>query len=217
MASSIQCPACKRKLNVPETLLGKRVKCPSCGEGFQASPTPPEPAGPKKAKPPLTESIAPALKPPAKPSASKGIEDEPDAETEYEYEDESEKKPVARRRPRDDDEKPRPARRRRNDDDDDDDEDDYSIRRRGRPHRGGLILTLGILSLFVWCCPIAGWIVGGIVLNMANKDLAEMATRRMDDSGRGITMAGKICAIVGLVLATVNVVGGAILRVTNRI
>jgi hypothetical protein len=78
-------------------------------------------------------------------------------------------------------------------------------------------LTLGILALFVWCCPIIGWIVGGIVLNMANKDLTEMAARRMDDSGYGITMAGKICGIIGLVLATLNAIGGAILRITNHI
>jgi hypothetical protein len=78
-------------------------------------------------------------------------------------------------------------------------------------------LTLGIISLVVWCCPLAGWIMGGIVMNMANKDLAEMAAGRMDKSGHGITLAGKICGIVAVVLATLNAIAGAILRITNRI
>lgn len=212
MTFGIQCPACHRKLNVPDTLLNKRVKCPSCGEAFTATPTPTKPEDPQKARPPLTEAIAPAPERPVKPSAAKIVSNEPDAETEF-YE--PEKKPAPRRRSRDDDDdddddEPRPARRRRND-------DDYRSRNRSRPHRGGLILTLGILGLFVWCCPIAGWVVGGIVLNMANKDLVEMAVGNMDDSGRGITLAGKICAIVALVLATLNAIAGAVLRVTDNI
>lgn len=148
---------------------------------------------------------------------------EPIDETEPEYE----RPKPSRRRPRDDDEDDeddRPARRRRrrdedeDDDDEDDDDDDDNIRRRKRtaPHRGGLILTLGIISLVVWCCPLAGWIVGGIALNMANTDLSAMSIGRMDRTGRGITMAGKICAIIAVTLATINAIAGAILRITNR-
>jgi hypothetical protein len=40
MPFTIECPQCQRKLNVPETLLGRRVKCPSCGVEFEASETP---------------------------------------------------------------------------------------------------------------------------------------------------------------------------------
>jgi hypothetical protein len=74
----------------------------------------------------------------------------------------------------------------------------------GRPHRGGLILTLGILSLVLGCCPLAGWILGGYALSMANQDLVAMASRRMDRSGQGLTQAGKVCGIIGLVLATLS-------------
>jgi hypothetical protein len=216
MAFNIQCPGCQRKLSVPDTMLNKRVKCPSCAEVFQASETP-DAEKPQKAKPPLTESIEPAPERPAKLPAPKVVKDEADAETDYAYEEEPKKKSgPGRRQSRDDEDEPRPARRRR-DDDDDDDEDDYAPRRRSRvPHRGGLILTLGIISLVVWCCPLAGWIVGGIVLNMANKDLAEMAARRMDDSGHGLTMAGKICGIIAVVLSTLNAIAGFILRMTNK-
>src|SRR5262245_12036961 len=40
---------------------------------------------------------------------------------------------------------------------------------RGKPHRGGSVLTLGILALvFALCCPLLCWILGGIGLSMAN-------------------------------------------------
>ena len=66
------------------------------------------------------------------------------------------------------------------------------------PHRGTLILVLGILGLV--CCIICGilaWIFG-------NTDLREMDAGRMDPSGRGLTQAGKICGIISVVLAVVG-------------
>lgn len=69
-----------------------------------------------------------------------------------------------------------------------------------RPHRGVLILVLGILSIV--CCFICGiiaWVMG-------NNDLKEMAAGTMDPTGRGLTQAGKICGIVGIVLQIVWVV-----------
>ena len=62
-----------------------------------------------------------------------------------------------------------------------------------KPHRGTLILVLGILGI-VFCEPlgIADWILG-------NGDLKEMDAGTMDPSGRSITHAGRICGIVGTV------------------
>lgn len=37
MPQIITCPHCPRKLRVPDELLGKHVKCPGCGQTFQAS------------------------------------------------------------------------------------------------------------------------------------------------------------------------------------
>lgn len=37
MPEIIRCPQCERKLKVPEHLLGKAVKCPTCGDTFTAS------------------------------------------------------------------------------------------------------------------------------------------------------------------------------------
>jgi uncharacterized membrane protein YidH (DUF202 family) len=68
------------------------------------------------------------------------------------------------------------------------------------PHRGTLILILGILSLV--CCFICGiiaWVMG-------SNDLKQMAAGTMDPSGEGLTKAGKICGIVGVALQIVGVV-----------
>ena len=63
-----------------------------------------------------------------------------------------------------------------------------------KPHRGTLILVLGILSLVI-CGPlgIAAWVMG-------SGDLKQMDAGTMDPSGRGNTQAGKICGIIGTIL-----------------
>ena len=83
------------------------------------------------------------------------------------------------------------------------------------PHRGVLILVLGILG-FVCCfiCGIIAWVMG-------NGDLQKMDRGIMDPSGRGLTQAGKICGIISTVLAILGIVvwllmavlaGGAAMR-----
>lgn len=69
-----------------------------------------------------------------------------------------------------------------------------------KPHRGTLILVLGILGL-VLCGPlgIAAWIMG-------NGDLKEMDAGAMDPSGRGNTNAGRICGIIATILLGISVV-----------
>ncbi len=71
-----------------------------------------------------------------------------------------------------------------------------------RPHRGVLILVLGILGLV--CCVITG-IIAWV---MANTDLREMDAGRMDPEGRGLTTAGKICGIISVALWLLWLVGG---------
>lgn len=69
------------------------------------------------------------------------------------------------------------------------------------PHRGGMILTFGILGLLL-CGPftaIPAWIMG-------SGDLAQIDARRMDPSGRGLTQAGYILGIIGTSLFGVGVV-----------
>ncbi|MBI1903903.1 MAG: DUF4190 domain-containing protein [Planctomycetia bacterium] len=66
-----------------------------------------------------------------------------------------------------------------------------------QPHRGTMVLVLGILSIAIGGC---GWILGPIAWSMGNKDLKEMAAGRMDRSGEGATNAGRICGIIGTIL-----------------
>ena len=58
------------------------------------------------------------------------------------------------------------------------------------PHRGGLILALGILGWVT--CPILSvmaWVMG-------SSDLREMRSGRMDPSGMGLTQAGQVLGII---------------------
>lgn len=63
-----------------------------------------------------------------------------------------------------------------------------------QPHRGTLILVLGILGL-VCCFPfgLAAWIMG-------SGDLKQMDAGTMDSEGRSSTNGGKICGIIATVL-----------------
>jgi hypothetical protein len=68
-----------------------------------------------------------------------------------------------------------------------------------KAHRGGSILALGVCSFaFCFLLGIAAWVMG-------NQDLAEMDAGIMDDSGRGLTQAGRVLGIIhtvgGLVIA----------------
>jgi hypothetical protein len=67
-----------------------------------------------------------------------------------------------------------------------------------KPHRGTLILVLGILSLLV--CGFLGipaWVMG-------NNDLKEIDAGAMDPAGRGNTNAGRICGMIGTILLVVG-------------
>src|SRR5438105_10355577 len=96
MPEVIQCPKCNRKLRVPDNLLGKKVKCPSCSTAFTAA------AGEEElpTAPLIEEDEAPKVaprKPPPRPR-EEAIEERSDrprrrprpAEDEDEYEDETE-------------------------------------------------------------------------------------------------------------------------------
>lgn len=68
-----------------------------------------------------------------------------------------------------------------------------------RPHRGGVVLTLGILGIL--CC----FICGIIAWLMGNGDLREIDAGRMDPSGRGLTQAGKICGMISVILPIIGI------------
>jgi len=69
-----------------------------------------------------------------------------------------------------------------------------------KPHRGTVVLVLGILGL-VLCAPlgIAAWVMG-------SGDMREMDAGTMDPAGRGTTQAGKICGMIGTILFAISLV-----------
>jgi len=74
------------------------------------------------------------------------------------------------------------------------------VRRDSEPHRGTLILTLGIVSIATAMIPalgIIGLIVGICSWVMGQRDLKKMKANLMDPQGLGSTQAGWICGIIG--------------------
>jgi hypothetical protein len=92
------------------------------------------------------------------------------------------------------------------------------VRRDWESPRGGLILTLGIISIVLaplsLCCSVFGLIselvgmglgIGAWV--MGRRDLKKMEARLMDPSGQGTTQAGYICGIVGTIMSGLFIIG----------
>src|SRR6516165_6571662 len=158
MAQLVACPECKKHLQVPDDLMGKKVQCPECKHTFTAK----EPEeNEERSKTGTTASKPPAIKTP---------------EWDKESSRSSSKSGSGKKRRRDDDDD-------ENEDNDDDYDDDRSRRRKRRrsssyrgnylPHRGGMILAFGLIGLLIF--PVLGvvaWIMG-------NNDLAEIRAGRM--------------------------------------
>src|SRR6516162_5981959 len=125
MPEVLTCPSCQRKLQVPETLLGQDVQCPTCGATFQAQ---------------TGGNSVPASSSSSAPSRSLDRPSKRDRVSEEDYDDfDSRRGGKVRRRRR----------------------QDYE------PHRGPMIMTMGIISLF-----FAQLILGPITWILANNDLA---------------------------------------------
>jgi phage FluMu protein Com len=184
VAIVIHCAHCRRMLQVQEEHLGKTVKCPSCGGAFAARRE--------------EETFTPAAMPDFELDNDKPAPQEEPAKPRVPSSDQSTyavqldaealAPPPGKRGRR------RPPRTYSTDEDYESDV---------QPHRGVLILVLGILSIVLACIPLAGWILGGVTMSMASHDERLMEARAMDRSGRAITKAGQACGIIGVFLATV--------------
>jgi hypothetical protein len=180
MPTQVACPSCNQQLRVPDDLMGHDVKCPSCGTQFVGGAAEPAPVTPSR-----NSSRA----------DSDGIREEREAN-------------IA---PRRDDDGERPSRRRAADLDDDfgEDDDDYRPRRRRQSfaaHRGGTILTFGILSLvgLLICGPLAILGIPAVIMGMT--DLRAMREERMDPDGRGMTIAGLVMGTIATALLVVGII-----------
>jgi hypothetical protein len=77
------------------------------------------------------------------------------------------------------------------------------------PHRGGIVLAFGILSIVLavaslaFCLPVVfGLPLGILAWVWGRKDLRAMDAGLMDPEGRGNTQGGFICGIIGTVLCS---------------
>lgn len=178
------CPKCGARLSVAAADLGVDVECPYCQAVY-------------------TAKRAGAADPPAdRPSRRLREEPAEDRPSRRRRDDDEDDRPARRSRRDDAEEDDRPSRRRR-DEDDEPAEDDRPRRRRRRsyePHRGGLILGLGVAS-FLLC----GIFTGLPAMIMGGSDLKKMDAGRMDPDGRGLTQAGRILGIINVVLTVVAV------------
>jgi hypothetical protein len=173
---------------VPEQYLGKKVQCPDCQHMFTAETTA---VSPQPASAPST--------PPAPKSDDRRRGDD--------YDDEDD----------------RPSRRGRYEDDEDDEDDDLEyddIRRRRRhhdfaPHRGGLILALGIVGLVGWLVCTILIVLGPIAWILGSADLREIHAGRMDPDGKGLTRAGQVCGIIGTIFMILGLLAIGLFVVLN--
>jgi hypothetical protein len=172
-------------MTVPDSLLGQSVRCPECGCLFQTTAEgkaiKPEPREPVADSPAPVPTITPLPNTIACLACHESI-------------------PADALRCPFCDEDPRRADRL-------DDAPNRFIRRDVVPHRGNIILLLGILSLvgigLGVCCPLLtafGVGVGAGAWMMGNTDLRRIANGEMDPGGEGSTNAGRICGIIGVIL-----------------
>ena len=212
MATLTHCPDCNRELQVPGMLVGQPVKCPACGRQFRCA-----------------ESGA-VLDDPAPPAETVIYPGTPVAAEERSFDPDEDLAPAGRPAPRPP--QARPPQRTElcpycaepvattadrcphcGEDLSADDEDEVAyhrryIRRDVEPHRGTLVLILGICSIVaavgvIVCAPVfngAGMIVGVIAWVMGQRDLARISEGVMDPAGEGSTRGGWICAIIGTCL-----------------
>ncbi|HEV3117170.1 MAG TPA: MJ0042-type zinc finger domain-containing protein [Gemmataceae bacterium] len=203
MPELIQCPKCNRKLRVPDNLLGKKVKCPSCSTTFTAAageeelPTAPlieEEESPKVAprKPPprpREEAIEERSERPRRRPRPPEDEDEEEDETEADdYEDEEEEE--------------RPRRRRRPIDEDEDEEEEGRPRREGRTVdwvkvRQGITFVLIAICVAIGGALVVG-IAGAVITMGAAAGAAGAAGGGRPPIGAVAVAGGGMVAVVGL-------------------
>jgi len=195
MPNVVTCPACGRKLNLPDQLLGQQVRCPTCGETFrgEASPPPlpaPPPAptpqsAPVDLLPPLPEPAgAPETGPAPIPIAQSCPycgETLRSASPHCPYCGERLAGAADQRPPW---------------------EGERAFRRDWEPHRGTLVLVLGVMSIALLpICSLPSLPLGICAWIMGLSDLRKMRQNEMDPLGEGSTQAGWICGMIGTLLS----------------
>ena len=237
MPISITCTGCDKKLKVPDAAAGKKIRCPAC-KAVIAVPMQEEFVEPDDLVEP-DEETAVTESPPSVKKPKTRDKEQADEETAISESSTKAKKKKAAWDDADDSAESEKSRSIDEDagyglDEEEDEEEerrrkkkkkkryeedfgDMRPRRRKAPHRGVLVLVLGLVTLLLAClCPLACWISGAITLTMANTDLAIMQNGSMDKSGQGMTTAGKICAMIGVALGLIVVILNIFLLVSSK-
>ncbi len=200
----IDCPSCSRKLRVPDELLGRQVKCPTCEHKFQAAaPAPAAPAPGTSRTEVLSQSVLPNEVPsePADPqSLPQPVEEEQLRNCPHcgqPVPPKVERCPACGGGVDEEEDEERPW----------DEPQLPSGRRDAEPHRGTMILVFGILSICGVSCLGLTLPLGIIALVMGRNDLKKMRENVMDSEGQGLTQAGWICAIIGTIFSGLTCLG----------
>lgn len=224
MPIAITCSSCNKKLQAPDSAVGKKVRCPACSAKI-AVPVPEDLVEPIDDLVESDEDTGITSRPtaPNKKSArdeteseeDTGITSEPapakkkvawdDKESEEEERDEVDEEDFEERRRR-------KRKRRREMEEEEDGDRDARPRRREEAHRGALILFCGIMAIPLAVCAPLAFIMATITLQLAHTDVKKMERGLMDPEGKAMTTAGQACAYVAIVLGLISCVAGAILE-----
>ena len=163
MAIEFKCQGCEKKLRVPDEFAGRKAKCPNCQTILQVpANSQSETVEPLEVQPPIASSSSDLFA---------GLDSSDSSQPSYGQS----PSPFATSNPysRPQQQRPQQPGRRRSG---------------GAPHRGGLVLGLGIGAMVCNFCLIPG--ILALIFGMA--DLKAMKEGRMDDEGHGLTLAGTI-------------------------
>jgi hypothetical protein len=208
MSIFVDCPVCARQLRVPDDLLGDEVKCPTCGGTF-AAPTEACSAVPATPRPAVvTETLAPL-----EVGLRQAVPPVPTLRVRVVEEEKGKPGPARAAQPAGRQLRGCPAcgepvaanvRQCRACGEYLGETDDQPWPRlECEPHRGGLVLGLGITSivLILTCVlSIVGLPVGVAAWVIGHGDLQKMRAGMMDPEGWNTTHAGRTCGIIGTVL-----------------
>jgi predicted Zn finger-like uncharacterized protein len=143
MSSTLSCPSCQRTLRVPESLLGKNVKCPGCSHRFTAADqSESEEEAPRRS---TAVSEKPSRRPAAPPPEDEEVED---------------RRP-SRRATRDDEDDDRRIQRSRRDEEEDDDEERSPSPRDVKAAWNKVRIGINVVMIGTWIW-VGGAAVGGL-------------------------------------------------------
>jgi predicted Zn finger-like uncharacterized protein len=197
MSLTISCPACQRPLRVPESLLGKAVKCPGCSHRFTAAEQNEDEAPPPRASSSVRTSRRPSAPPleeeEAAPRRSERISDKPQP-----------------RRERDDD---RPSRR-RDDDDDYEEQSSSTGSRKAAWNKVRIGINLVMIGIWVW---LGGSILAGLggLLGFLTLGSALITSASSNQAAWGSMGFAGILLILSVGLYYVCVLGEFVLRLVG--